>query len=159
MKLNEIHRFTVSRQIVAETDRALRTAGDDGYECFGLWTGGFVNSTFAVEHLYVPSQEAYRGEDGVCVQVGADELHALNRWLYDEHQTLAIQIHTHPHEAYHSETDDTYPIVTTLGGVSIVVADFARPGLLASSTAYYRLEPRGWVAVHRAPANPLLEVS
>ncbi len=159
MKLSEVQRFTVARHIVAETDRTLRTAGDDGYECFALWTGVFLDSRFAVEHLYVPFQEAYRGEDGVCVQVGADELHSLNRWLYDKHQTLAIQIHTHPHEAYHSETDDTYPIVTTLGGVSIVVADFARPGLLASSTAYYRLEPGGWVSVHRAAMDPLVEVS
>lgn len=77
--------------------------------------------------------------------VDGPELHKLNRWLYDAHETLAVQIHTHPDDAYHSETDDEFPIVTALGGASVVVPRFARDGLTGPDTAVFRLMHDGWV--------------
>jgi hypothetical protein len=55
-----------------------------------------------------------------------------------------VQVHSHPTEAYHSETDDTYPIVTVRGGLSLVVPDFGRAGLLGDGVACYRLGFSGW---------------
>ena len=69
----------------------------------------------------MPRQTAYRLSEGLCVRVEGPELHRLNIWLYEHHELLAVQVHAHPTDAYHSETDDTYPIVTTRGGLSLVV--------------------------------------
>jgi len=66
-------------------------------------------------------------------------------WLYEAAEVLAVQVHAHPDAAYHSDTDSAYPIVATLGGLSIVAAEFCRHGLFASSTAIYRLYPDGWI--------------
>ena len=66
-------------------------------------------------------------------------------WLYEAGEMLAVQVHAHPTDAYHSDTDDTYPIVATLGGLSIGVPDFCSRGLFTDSTMIYRLEPKGWV--------------
>jgi hypothetical protein len=40
---------------------------------------------------------------------------------------------------------NTFPIVTTLGGLSIVAPDFCCKGLFVPGTAVYRLEVQGWV--------------
>jgi hypothetical protein len=65
-------------------------------------------------------------------------------------------VHAHPTDAFHSPTDDTYPIVTTVGGLSIVVPDFARRGVLTRGTVAYRLSSAGWEKVPRRRLRKLL---
>jgi hypothetical protein len=145
--LAKIEAFEVPATVVDHSADALREAGLEGYELFVLWTGVGVDDRFRVQHVYVPRQQTYKGEGGLHVRVEGDELHKLNRWLYEKGQVLAIQVHTHPEEAFHSETDDLYPIVTALGGLSIVVPRFCRDGVLGRETAVYRLHASGWIRV------------
>ena len=55
-----------------------------------------------------------------------------DRWLTDlwkrlaaSKQSVKAQVHTHPGEAFHSATDDNWPIVSQEGFLSIVIPDFA----------------------------------
>jgi hypothetical protein len=157
--LETIRTFCVSQETVENTETALREAGKNGHERFALWTGSTRGNLFSVDHLYVPHQRGYQFDDGLCVRVGADALYELNVWLYRNRQVLAVQIHTHPQDAYHSETDDTYPIVTTLGGLSLVVPRFCREGLLFHGLAIYRLGADGWTRQSADAGTSLLEVS
>jgi hypothetical protein len=159
MTLETIQTFYVRQETVEHTETALREAGKNGHERFALWTGTTRGNLFSVDHLYVPHQRGYQFDDGLCVRVGADALHELNVWLYRNHQILALQIHTHPQTAYHSETDDTYPIVTTLGGLSLVVPRFCREGLLCHGLAIYRLGADGWTRQSSDAGTSLLAVS
>lgn len=159
MTLETIRTFCVTQETVEHTDTALRDAGKNGHERFALWTGTTRGNLFSVDHLYVPDQRGYQFADGLCVRVGADALHKLNVWLYRNHQILAVQIHTHPQDAYHSETDDTYPIVTILGGLSLVVPRFCREGLLCDDLAVYRLGADGWTRQSPDAETSLLAVS
>ncbi len=159
MTLDTIRTFCVRQETVEQTEAALREAGKNGYERFALWTGASCGNRFSVDHLYVPQQQGYQFDDGLCVRVSADALHELNVWLYRNRQVLAVQIHTHPQNAYHSETDDTYPIVTTLGGLSLVVPRFCREGLLCHGLAIYRLGAGGWTRQSSDAGTPLLAVS
>lgn len=145
MKLADVERFQVPPTIVEQTEETLRSAGAKGYEVFVLWSGRYNGRLFNVRTAHVPKQDSYRLNSGLCVRVGGTELHHLNVWLYGAHEILAAQIHAHPAEAYHSETDDAYPIVAALGGLSIVAAEFCREGLLTRSTAIYRLHADGWI--------------
>jgi hypothetical protein len=154
--LTSIREVRVGSAVVGETETALRTAGGDGYELFVLWTGRIDRETFEVEHAYMPRQRSYKTDDGLCVRVEAAELHKLNVWLFERGQQLGIQIHTHPTRAYHSETDDEFPIVTTLGGISIVVPRFCRSGLADPGTMVYRLTAGGWVGLDRNSALSLV---
>ena len=86
------------------------------------------------------------------MRVQGEALHRLNSWLHENAEMLAVQVHAHPTDAFHSETDDTYPIVTLAGGLSLVAADFARHGLLTRETAAFRLTEYGW---HEIPLNDL----
>ena len=142
--LETISQFVVPFTIVNATDAQLRYAGRTHSECFVLWSGVQDGDTFRVRSVHIPKQTAYRFPDGLCVRVEGDELHRLNVWLYEHGEQLGVQVHSHPTEAFHSETDDTYPIVTVRGGLSLVVPDFARDGLLGNGVACYRLGFAGW---------------
>lgn len=153
-----ITQFVVPRDICDETDAQLREAGRNGAERFVLWSGVIESTRFQVRTAHVPPQTAYRLPEGLCVRVEGPELHRLNVWLYENHELLAVQVHAHPTDAYHSETDDTYPIVTTRGGLSVVVPDFARTGLRGAGTALYRLSSSGWDEISPTIARTLLQL-
>jgi JAB domain-containing protein similar to deubiquitination enzymes len=156
VSLTAVSRFIVSDEIIAVTDVALREAGDEGFERFVLWTGVRTGEEFLVRTTHVPEQTAYKLDDGVCVRVDGEALFRLNRWQYEHGETLGVQVHSHPHEAYHSETDDTFPIVTAIGGVSIVVPEFARAGLTGDGVATYRLSADGWDELGEDDARALI---
>ncbi len=142
--LEAIRRFVVSREQVAQTERALQRAGRAGYELFVLWSGVANGPELQVRGCHVPRQTSAKTRRGLLVRVEGKALYELNVWLYEHHETLAVQVHAHPTDAFHSDTDDTFPIVTTLGGLSLVVPDFARRGVLVSDSAAFRLSRRGW---------------
>lgn len=158
MNLEDIEKFVVPQNIVEGTEVRLREAGRQGYEAFALWTGTGERNEFTVSTLHVPQQTGFKMRRGVCVRVEGSELHRLNRWLFENEEILAVQIHTHPQEAYHSETDDDYPIVTLLGGLSIVVPDFCQYGMFCRRTAVYRLTDQRWEELALPESQRLIQV-
>ena len=115
-------------------------------------------NSLLIRTMHVPQQTAYRLTEGLCVRVEGSELHRLNVWLFEHEERLAIQVHSHPTAAYHSETDDAFPIVTTRGGLSLVVPDFGRLGVRGPRTALYRLGVSGWDELTSAAARELLRL-
>ena len=69
-----------------------------------------------------------------------------------------MQVHSHPTVAYHSKTDDTYPIATLVGSLSMVFPFFGIDGWESSGIAAYRLGHEGWVELTE-PLSNLIEVS
>jgi hypothetical protein len=154
---DRILRFNVPAEIADGTDAQLREAGRAGVERFVLWSGVIEGPAFQVRTMHVPKQTAYRLPEGLCVRVEGEELHRLNVWLYEHEERLGVQVHSHPTDAYHSDTDDEYPIVTTRGGLSLVVPDFGRAGVRGPRTALYRLDRSGWQAIAPAASRALLQ--
>lgn len=152
-----IKRFSVPPEVVDMTDNQLRLAGREGVESFVLWSGSQEGDTFVVRNAHVPRQTAYKLPDGLCVRVDGNELHRLNVWLFEHQQQLGVQVHSHPTDAYHSETDDTYPIVAVRGGLSIVVPDFGRKGVRGAAVAWYRLGTAGWDELTAEEAEKLVQ--
>lgn len=156
MSLRDITRFVVAHEFVEQTETALREAGHDRLERFVLWSGIEEGGTFRIHSAHVPEQTAYRTDGGLLVEVKGPALHRLNVWLHEHGEVLGVQIHSHPREAYHSETDDTFPIVTELGALSIVVPDFCRQPFLRSELAVYRLSTNGWELMTNEQVSRLL---
>jgi hypothetical protein len=91
--------------------------------------------------------------------VDGPKLHELNRWLYERQMTLIAQLHSHPGEAYHSPTDDAFPIATAVGSFSLVVPDFARNPFSLERCAVYRLAGNGgWIELSGAEARALIVI-
>ena len=152
-----IRQFVVPGDLASQTDEHLRAAGIEGVERFVLWTGVVADDRLSIRTMHVPKQVASRAPQGLYVRVDGDELHRLNRWLFENGQRLAIQVHSHPTDAYHSDLDDAMPIVTTRGGLSLVVPFFGKDGVRGPSTALYRLSQAGWVEVSTAATRTLLQ--
>ena len=157
MSLRGVQRFRVQASAMRATVEAIRSAGRDGYESFVLWSGTQDNTTFTVAQVHIPEQTSYKFDAGLCVRIDGSELHRLNLWLFEARQIIGVQIHSHPRDAYHSETDDTYPIATLDGSLSIVLPYFGRDGWESTDIAAYRLRRNGWVEIH-GPLSDLIEV-
>ena len=146
--LLEVRRVLVPRECADAAREHLRAAGERGLEGMALWAGTQQDTVFEVLATIVPRQTGSVSDSGLAVVVDADELFRLNVWLYENAMQLVAQLHSHPGAAYHSETDDTFPIMARLGGFSLVLPDFATRPFDLREIATYRLLPgSGWCLV------------
>jgi hypothetical protein len=139
--LAEVEEFVVPLELIDQTLEPLQKAGREGYEAFVLWGGRLDGpKRFEFVSAYFPEQTTSRGEEGLLVVVEGEALFRVNRAFYSEGLTLAGQVHSHPTDAYHSDTDDAYPLMTLTGGLSGVVPDFGDGGRdRVDEWAWYRL--------------------
>jgi proteasome lid subunit RPN8/RPN11 len=157
--LGNVSRVRVPRNVIDSTRAHLYAVGLHGCEGWVFWVGRVVDNLAVIAAAYVPEQKAYKSEDGVCVVVEAPALHKLNVWLYQNKLELIAQVHSHPGLAYHSDTDDRFPIATTAGAFSIVVPNFARAPLDIANCAVYRLEKSSmWTEMSRQSVEVMMEV-
>lgn len=138
---------------------ALFDAGRRSVEGVALFAGVRDGDAFSIQQTIIPQQLAGSVEEGLLYVVKGDELHRISLELFDAGLQLIAQIHSHPGRAYHSETDDAYPIVTVLGGISIVVPDFARGGIDLQQWEVYRLHPnKEWRHLSEEAKTGLIEI-
>lgn len=131
-------RFVVPAEVLEQTLAVLQHAGRDGNEAFVTW-GGLVRdqaTTLQIVSAIVPDQRAHQTPNGLLVTVDGQSLFEVNRALYMRGEVLAAQVHSHPEDAYHSNTDDCFSLVTLTGALSVVVPRFGADGLNGC---------RGWV--------------
>lgn len=155
----DLKQIVVPWSAVQEANAHLRAVGHQGLEGFSLWAGKREGDSFVVHKNIVPVQIGHRLASGICVSVGSEELHRINVWLFENEMTLIAQLHSHPTEAYHSDTDDEFPIATTIGSLSIVIPDFARHPFSLNRCAIYRLMPLdGWTFMEMKEAANLITI-
>ena len=97
MTLGRVQRFRIQSSAIRETVEAIRSAGQDGYELFVIWSGTRDDDTFTVAKVHIPEQTSYKLNAGLCVRIGGSELHWLNVWLYEAQQVIGVQVHSHPY--------------------------------------------------------------
>lgn len=157
--LLDVRRIVVPRHVIDAVHGHLRSTGAAHYEGVGFWAGKRQGSDFYVEAALVPAQTTGQMENGLAVVVSGDALFQMNVWLHKNRMTLVAQIHSHPGDAYHSDTDDDYAIMTRLGGLSIVVPNFARQDFSLETAVVHRLEPGGsWKVLSAAEAHTLVHI-
>src|SRR5438445_6068139 len=128
----------VAQTIVAETFTSLRVCGARRYECVAFWTGPAA-ATDLVDRCDHPKHTRSPGG----YQIDDDWLTAYWFRLAREHQSIRAQLHTHPGEAFHSRTDDCWPVIAQPGFVSIVIPDFATGPESFSSAWVVSMDSRG----------------
>jgi hypothetical protein len=143
--LLEINHFIVPRGVLGLTIDFLKEVGRSGAEGFVLWGGKPEGKTkFRFTRAITPEQRAISTDEGLLVVVDGEALFRVNKSLYECGEILGGQIHSHPTSAYHSDTDDHFPLVTVLGALSLVLPDFARNAPMDIGTwACYRLREYG----------------
>jgi hypothetical protein len=96
-----------------------RDCGRGRRECQVLWLSPW-DKPQTITTVVHPEHEAHAG--GFVLD---------DRWLNDFWLALSekglgirVQVHTHPQQAFHSQTDDAFPIVHTNGFLSLVIPNF-----------------------------------
>ena len=120
-----------------ETFRILRVCGRGECECAAYWIGpSDADSVNGVEHpVHRRSPFGY--------DINDTWLTDFWKYLAESRQSVKAQVHTHPGEAFHSASDDRWPIVSQAGFLSIVIPDFARGNVSLTDAWIGRLQEDG----------------
>lgn len=157
--LQEVRCVAVERAVIQGTLRTLQEFGDRGLEGLVLWLGEIEPGIARIIQAYVPVQHPITSETGLGYFVSGETLFELNRSLETTGLRLIAQVHSHPEEAYHSDADDRYAIVTADGGLSLVVPNFGHASADPSSWAVYRLSQGNWRELSFKETRDLIKVS
>jgi hypothetical protein len=158
-RMQDVKAVMIPGKIVQDTLAVLQVYGKRRLEGLVLWVGNIENEVARVLKAIAPEQNPIRSEEGVGYFVTGDTLFLLNRFLAESGLRLLAQVHSHPTEAYHSDTDDRYSIVTAEGGLSLVVPNFGIAPEDPGAWAVYQLRQGVWTDLDRAEVEQLLKVS
>ncbi|MDA8120901.1 MAG: hypothetical protein M0Z85_12885 [Gammaproteobacteria bacterium] len=146
----------ISIPVIAETIRLLREARER--ECVLLWLGRRKHGIQCVVGVYRPIQKAVIDYFEIPRQGMAE----LMSHLHTHRLYVAVQVHTHPEEAFHSLVDDEWAIVRHCGALSIVVPWFAAtvtPANFTDVAAVYQLDSaNAWNRVEEPSLSAILRI-
>ncbi len=110
----------LARRLFEETFDCLRHCGAGRRECQALWVGPWSDPE-RITRLVHPRHSA----SAVGFQLDDNWLTRFWSELGEAGEGIRVQIHTHPGAAYHSATDDAFPILAVPGFLSLVIPRFA----------------------------------
>jgi hypothetical protein len=134
---------SLDKGLLQQTLVELRTCGADCAECVVFWTGPVAEPEL-VDGLLHPRHTSVRGG----YEIDEDWLADIWPALAGEGRAIRCQVHTHPRDAFHSATDDAFPIVHSVGFLSLVIPRFARPPQTLADAYLARLESDGGWSSH-----------
>lgn len=114
-------RILVPQAILKTTFQHLRDCGSGECECQVLWTSPW-SAPQTITGVVHPKHRSHAG--GFVLD--SQGLNAMWLELATRGHGIRVQVHTHPSEAFHSPTDDRFPIVHTPGFLSLVIPNFAQ---------------------------------
>lgn len=112
--------IVLAPDIWSRTLSELRVCGGTGRECVAYWTGPLAEPSI-VDEIDHPRHSATVGS----YELEPAWLHAFWVQLHRRQREVRVQVHTHASVAFHSYTDDNWPIVHTPGFLSLVIPNFA----------------------------------
>jgi hypothetical protein len=144
--------YKIAGPLLAATFAHFRECGRGRRECQVLW----ISSWDVPEILTKVVHSKHQAHAGGFVLDG--------QWISDFWQDLGntnmgirVQVHTHPMQAFHSPTDDRFPIIHKPGFLSLVIPNFGMDAISLSSAYLTEIQPDGrW---HQVPITSRLEVT
>ena len=85
-----------------------------------LWTSEWAHP-WTISEVVHPQHLAHAGG----FELASDWINGLWLELARAGRGIRVQVHTHPKEAFHSGIDDDFPIIHSVGFLSLVIPDFA----------------------------------
>lgn len=122
--------YRLPRRMIDETFAFLRSCGAGERECKLYWLSYWSDVDQLVEVAH-PEHDSNRY--GLTIH----DKWITRFWneLVDMGLGVRVQVHTHPGAAFHSPTDDAFPLIHDVGFLSLVIPDFAL-GDIGFSGAY-----------------------
>ena len=129
-KSEEAHTLYVPHHVFADTFRQLRECGRGRSECHVVWIGPWSDPAVVTSVVHPTHRAQFGG-----FAVDDNWLTSFGFALAATRMGIRAQVHTHPDRAFHSATDDAWPVVRTRGFLSLVIPDFAS-GPVSLARAY-----------------------
>ncbi len=133
----EVH-LIVGERLLEQSLTTLRLCGEGSRECMLFWLAACDGCEQVVEVAHLPHAATH----GSC-EIDGRALNGLWRRLATEDLRIVAQVHTHPGAAFHSRTDDQFPVLPRVGLLSLVVPNFALTEFDPSECFLGRLEADG----------------
>lgn len=131
-------RCQVGLHVLHRTFRYFRECGRGRCECQVIWLGPWSSPETVTEAVH-PKHASHSAGFSV------DE-HWLHQFWIDlatRGQGIRLQAHTHPGRAFHSETDNSYPIIHSVGFLSLVIPNYARGPVGLDGAYLAEIQPSG----------------
>ena len=128
MRLDEITNIWIESGVIPATEGFLRERGKLGYEGRVYWVGELHKTTPKITRVIIPEQIAKKTLYGVSVTVPQHANVNVARELKPGEYIIA-KVHSHPREAYNSDTDKANPFLRHPGAISIIVPNFGYSGM------------------------------
>ena len=112
--------YRVTKAQLQGTFSELRRCGRGRRECQVAWLSSWGRLELITRMIHVEHSAT-----AVGFELADDALTRLWRDLAHTGEGIRVQIHTHPGAAFHSVTDDRWPLVHTPGFLSLVIPSFA----------------------------------
>lgn len=111
--------LVVPRYLLVATFEQFRAHGQGEIECIAYWIGP-ADDKNRVDEVVHPVHSSHFGG----YQVDDAWLTAFWLDLAKRKKSVRVQIHTHPREAFHSKSDDTWALLPDTGFLSLVIPDY-----------------------------------
>jgi hypothetical protein len=112
--------YRLPRRMIDETFATFRSCGAGKRECKLYWAS-LWQTPGELAHVVHPKHRS----NAYGVTLDSAWISALWNELADKGLGVRVQVHTHPGEAFHSPTDDAFPLIHEIGFLSLVIPDFA----------------------------------
>ncbi len=130
--------YRLNGEVLEDTFRHLRACGCGRRECQVLWLSSWGSPQDIIRVVH-PRHQAHVG--GFVL----DDQWLSDFWLElgETNMGIRVQVHTHPEEAFHSSSDDEFPIIHKPGFLSLVIPNFGL-GSIGFKDAYLtEIQPDG----------------
>ena len=126
-----------------ETWEQLRERTDNQVESLALWVGQYNHEMGYVTGVIYPEVFAHP----LRVEMVENERPVMGQWLREKGLRVLAELHTHQEEAFLSDVDQRYPLVSQPGFLQIVVPYFAAGSMNWKSAAVFGLSRDGWYPI------------
>lgn len=131
-------KYRVPGEILVRTFDHFRRCGQGRHECQALWISRWSSPEIIADVIH-PRHRA--NAFGFLL----DDAWLNQFWLElaRTQSSVRVQVHTHPEHAFHSRTDDEFPIIHTPGFLSLVIPYFAMKPAGLSGAYLAEILPNG----------------
>jgi proteasome lid subunit RPN8/RPN11 len=148
-----------TENIIELTLKYLKASGTRRCEGIVLWLGNREGGSINVKEVYEPDHQA-RAD---YFHIPEASMLKLKEHLRKNRLFIVSQVHSHPHEAFHSEADNRWAIVRHAGALSIVIPYFASQASsdnFFDNAATFQLSPvNRWEELTKQQVGDLCKIS
>jgi hypothetical protein len=154
----EINKIVLPSPCLNKAYKQMRLAAMQRQEAVALFAGVEENNIFHIIETIIPEQVSLAL--GTNSLVPEQELLRIRGWLQENEFELIAQIHSDPRQVHQANQHVAWPLINIIGGISIIVPDFALGPTSPETWLVYRLAGGNkWIELDKNEICHLFEIT